>query len=155
MSVHHDTDIHIQIVNIRPLFAIDFDSDVMFIQVIGDFLVLKALSCHLVAPVACSVADRKENRLLLLHSPFECLISPRIPIDRLMGMLQQIGRICFNEPVMFLRGSCMPWLVVQLQTLPLRLLPVSLKRPYRSWPVMLNMPKKTEKTPINWTSCLL
>ena len=53
--------------------------------------VLEALVLHHVAPVAGRVADRQKNRLVLGLRPLERLGPPRIPVDRIVGVLQQIG----------------------------------------------------------------
>ena len=43
---------HVDFVDIRPLFAVDFDTDELFVEDLGDPLVFKGLVGHYMAPVA-------------------------------------------------------------------------------------------------------
>src|SRR5262249_23027392 len=66
-------DLHDELVNvieIRTLFAIDFDANEELVHARGDRLVLERLALHHVAPVARRVTNRQKDRLVLgLGSP--------------------------------------------------------------------------------------
>ena len=51
------------------------------------------------APVAGGIADRKKNRLVLARRRFKRFIAPRIPIHRVVGVLQKIGTLFVRETV--------------------------------------------------------
>ena len=61
------------------------------VQQPGDLRVLEALVGHHVAPMAGRIADGQEDRLLLGRGPRPSLGAPGIPVDRIVGVLQQIG----------------------------------------------------------------
>ena len=52
--------------------------------------VLETLVGHHVAPVAGRIAHREEDRLLLARGPAQRFRAPRLPIDGVRGMLQQV-----------------------------------------------------------------
>ena len=82
---------HVNIIHIRALFTIDLDRDEVLVHVGGNLLVFKALSLHHMTPITRGVADADEDRLVLASRGFKRLRSPRIPVHRVMGMLQQVG----------------------------------------------------------------
>jgi hypothetical protein len=51
------------------------------------------------APVAGGIADTKEDRLVFSLGFLKSLITPGIPIYRVMGMLQKVGGFLVNQPV--------------------------------------------------------
>ena len=51
------------------------------------------------APVAGGIADTKEDRLVFSLGFLKSLITPRIPIYRVMGVLQEVGGFLVNQPV--------------------------------------------------------
>ena len=61
--------------------------------------VLERLVRHHVAPVARRVADRQEDRLVLGAGRGERLVAPRVPVDRVVGVLAQVGAGLVREPV--------------------------------------------------------
>jgi hypothetical protein len=50
---------------------------------------------HDMAPMAGGISDRKKNRLFFIFSFLESLISPRIPVYRIVGMLKKIRAFVF------------------------------------------------------------
>ena len=54
--------------------------------------ILEGLALHHVAPVAGRVADRDEQRPVQLARALQRLLAPRIPVDRVVGMLEQVRR---------------------------------------------------------------
>ena len=88
LAGHRLHGLHIDLVQVRPLLAIDFDADEIAVQALRDGRVLETLVGHHVAPVAGRIADREEDRLLLRAGTLEGLRAPGLPIDRVAGMLQ-------------------------------------------------------------------
>src|SRR3990172_10645374 len=60
---------------------------------------------HDVTPVAGGIADGEEYRLFLSFGPLECFRAPRIPVHRIIGMLQQIRTFLLGEPVLTVAES--------------------------------------------------
>lgn len=75
-------------VYIGVFFPVYFDADKVFIHVCGHFFILKALSLHYVAPVACCIAYTHYHRLVFLLCFLKCLISPGIPVYGIVCVLQ-------------------------------------------------------------------
>ena len=90
---------HIDVVQVRPLLAIDLDVHEPLVQHLGDPRVLEAFVFHHVAPMASGVADGKENRLLFLAGPIQRLRSPGIPVHRIVSMLEQVGAGLVGESI--------------------------------------------------------
>ncbi len=90
---------HIDLVDVRPLLAVDFDGDEVLVEDFGRLRILERLTFHHVAPVAGRVPDRQEDRLVLLLGPVECFFSPWVPVDRVVDMLEEIGAGFVREPI--------------------------------------------------------
>ena len=90
---------HVDGVDVGALFAIDLDADVVTVQVAGDLLVLERLDLHHVAPVAGGVTDRHEERQAPAAGLGERLVAPGVPVDGIVGVLQEIGAGFEDEPV--------------------------------------------------------
>src|ERR1051326_5141705 len=90
---------HIDFVHIRPLFAIDFDADEIFIEERRDLFVFERLAFHHMAPMAGRISDAEKDRLILFPRLGESLLTPRIPIHRVMLMLQQVRRFLARQPI--------------------------------------------------------
>ena len=57
-----------------------------------------------VAPMACGVADRQQNRLVFAACRGQCRLSPRIPVHGVVGVLEQIRRPLLDQPI----RTCFP-----------------------------------------------
>ncbi len=68
-SAHGHHRRHVDGVDVGPLLAVDLDRDEPAGEVVGHRRVLEALVGHHVAPVARGVADRDEDRLVLVAGP--------------------------------------------------------------------------------------
>src|SRR5262245_28511892 len=82
--------VHVDRVEVRPLLAIHLDVDELLVHESGDRLVLERLAPHDVAPVASRVTDREEDGPVLPASSSEGLGPPRVPIDRVVGVLAEV-----------------------------------------------------------------
>src|SRR5204862_2061850 len=79
------------LIDVGTLLAVDLDVDEQLVHHPRRRLVLKALMRHDVAPVAGGIADRQQDRLILLLGLGERFGPPWPPIHRIMLMLQKIG----------------------------------------------------------------
>ena len=69
--------VHVDLVEVRSLFAIDLDADEELVHQRGGLGVLERFVLHHVAPVAGAVADRDEQRLVAAPRLLERLRRPR------------------------------------------------------------------------------
>ena len=56
------------------------------------------------APMTGAIPNGKENGLVFLLRLIKSLIPPRIPINRIMGMLQKVWAFFVNQPVCMFLG---------------------------------------------------
>ncbi len=77
---------HVDAVDVRPLLPIDFDRDERRIHHLADQRIGERLLLHHVTPVAGRVADREEDRLVLLFRFPERFVAPWIPVHRVVRM---------------------------------------------------------------------
>ena len=76
-------------VRLRPMRRAD--SELLYEWITDrDLLILKALMLHHVAPMARGISDREEDRFVLVPGSPQCLGTPRVPVDGVLGMLQQV-----------------------------------------------------------------
>ena len=83
--------IHIDFINIRPFFPVNLDIDEQLIHQRGNVFVLKGLVRHNVAPVARRIANAQQNRFVFSLGFGKSLCAPRVPVHRVVGMLEQVG----------------------------------------------------------------
>ena len=57
---------HVDLVEVGALLAVDLDVDEPLVHQLGDLRVAEDLSLHHVAPVACGISHREEDRLVFL-----------------------------------------------------------------------------------------
>ena len=86
-------------INIGALLPVDLDVDELAVHERRNFRVLEALVSHHMTPVACGVSDRKEDRLFLVASRREGFLVPRVPVHRIVLVLQQVGTGLGRQPV--------------------------------------------------------
>ena len=94
----HDR-VHVDRVEIRALLAVDFDVDEVLVLEPRRLLVLERLVLHHVAPVARCVADGEEDRPVLLPRAGERLLAPRVPVDGVAGVLEEVRARLASQPV--------------------------------------------------------
>ncbi len=101
----------VDLIDVRPLLAVDLDVDEMLVHELGDLLVLEALVLHHVAPVAGRVADRQQHGLARLAGELEGLVTPRVPVDRIVGVLEQVGAglVCQAIGHQIFPMNCLTW----------------------------------------------
>ncbi len=84
--------LHVERVDVRALLAVDLHADEVLVHHRRRRRVLEGLPLHHVAPVAGGVADRHEHRHVARGGVGERLLAPRPPVDRVLGVLEQVGR---------------------------------------------------------------
>ena len=99
MPGQRDDRVHVDRVEVGPLLAVDLDADEVLVHQRRRRGVLERLVLHHVAPVAGGVADREQDRPVLAPRPRERLLAPRIPVDRVLGVLEQVRARLGGEPV--------------------------------------------------------
>ena len=95
---------HVDLVDVRPLLAVDLDGDEQLVHHGSRGVVLKTFVGHHMAPVAGGIADREQDRPVGPLGLGQGLRSPRPPVDRVVLMLQQIGTGFCSKPVIVRRN---------------------------------------------------
>ncbi len=95
---------HVDLVEVRPLLAVELDVDEVAVHRLGDRRVRERLPLHHVAPEAGRIADREEDRLLLAAGARERLLPPRVPVDRVVPVEAEIRAALPAQPV---GGACL------------------------------------------------
>ena len=95
--------VHVDLVDVRPLLAVDLDVDEQLVHHGGCAFVLERLVRHHVAPVAGGVADREQDRPIAALGLGQGLRPPLPPVHRIVLVLQQIGRGRGGQAI-FVRG---------------------------------------------------
>ena len=90
---------HVDAVDVRPLLAIHFYGDEIFIEDARDLLVFERLALHHVAPVAGRVSDRQKDRLVFARGRFERLVAPGIPVHWIVRVLEEVGTLSAGQVV--------------------------------------------------------
>ena len=90
-SRHGLDGVHVDGVDVRPLLAVDLHGHESGVHRRRRGVVLERLVGHDVAPVARRVAHGQQDGPVLAAGPGERFVAPRIPVDRIVGMLPQIG----------------------------------------------------------------
>ncbi len=99
VTAERDDRIHVDGVDVRALLPVDLDAHVELVHDRRRLGVLERLALHHVAPVARAVADRQQNRLVLGAGSGEGLVAPRVPVDRVRGVLEEVRARFLGEAV--------------------------------------------------------
>ena len=112
---HYLSRIHINFIKVRPFFPIDLDANKFLVHDLRNCFVFEAFLLHHMAPVAGGVTNTEEDGLILLPGPAQRFLAPRVPIDRVVSMLQKIGTGLMDQPIRISRlffhslgFSCIP-----------------------------------------------
>ena len=90
---------HVDVVDVRPLLAIDFNVDEQLVHPSSGFGVLERFVRHHMAPVAGGVADREQDRAVAPLGLRQGGCAPRAPVHGIIGVLQEIGRRLASEEI--------------------------------------------------------
>jgi hypothetical protein len=96
---HHLQRIHIDRIDVRTLFAVDFDVHEVRVHQRGDRLVLERLTFHHMTPVTGGVTDREKDRAVFAAGAGESLFAPWVPVNRIAGVLEKVGALLPCESV--------------------------------------------------------
>ncbi len=89
----------VDLVQVRPLLAVNLDVDEVVVHHAGGGLVLEGFVRHHVTPVASGVADRQEDRLVLVLRLLQSGVVPGLPMHGIVGVLAQVRAGLPVEPV--------------------------------------------------------
>jgi len=91
--------IHVDIVNVRPLFPVDFDADKMIVhQICGDFI-FETFPLHHMTPMASRIPDGNDDRFVFYFCFSQGFRSPGKPIHGIVRMLKEIGTLAMDEAI--------------------------------------------------------
>ena len=99
---------HVHPVDVGSNLAVDLDRDEVLVQEPRGRHVVEGLLLHHVAPMAGRVADADEHRAAEPLRGFERLVAPRIPVDRIVGVLLQVGTRLEEQAVAVGRRAVRP-----------------------------------------------
>src|SRR5438093_8843131 len=102
---HHLNGRHVDAIHVRPLLAVHFDRNVVLVQVAGDLLVLEGLLFHHMAPVASRITDGEKYRATEPLRGVERLVTPWIPVDGIVRVLEEVGARLEEESIGELRRA--------------------------------------------------
>ena len=83
--------LHVDGVHVGTLFTIDLHRHEPGVELVCGRVVLEGLVGHDVAPVARGVPDRQEDGTVLGAGLFEGLVTPGVPVDRIVRVLAEVG----------------------------------------------------------------
>ena len=96
---HGDGHVHCHCVDVGTLLTVDLDVDEPIVHHRRRRGVLERLVRHHVTPVTGAVADGDEHRQIRGAGERECLWAPRVPVDRVPRMLEEIGTCLARQSV--------------------------------------------------------
>ena len=91
--------IHVDPVDIWPLLTINLDIDEVLVHERSGLVVLEGLMCHHMTPVAGGVSNGQDDRHVPALGLRECLVTPFVPVNRVVLMLEQVRRSGVGESV--------------------------------------------------------
>jgi hypothetical protein len=96
---------HVDLIDVGPFLAIDFDIDEQVVHHVRGRFILEALMRHDVAPVTGGITNREKNWLVAALSLRQRFESPGPPIDRVVLVLQEIRTGLCGETIAALAGE--------------------------------------------------
>ena len=89
----------VDLIDVGHLLAVDLDADEALVHQARGLRVLERLVRHHVTPVTGGVADREQDRLVLVAGARLRLVAPRVPVDRIVGVLAEVRRRFVGESI--------------------------------------------------------
>jgi len=90
---------HVEVVHVGAFLAVHLDGYEPLVEDRGQAGIGERFALHHVAPVAGRVADREEDGPLLVSRPGERLFPPRMPVHRVVGVLEEVGALLADQAV--------------------------------------------------------
>ncbi len=90
LTGHCDHGVHVNGVQVWTFLAVHFDADEVLVQDAGCLLILKGFVRHHMTPVTGRIADAEEDGLVFLPRSFQGFFAPRVPVDRIVCVLQKV-----------------------------------------------------------------
>ena len=81
----------VDLVEVRALLAVDLDIHEQAVHHRRHFCIFEGFVCHHMAPVTGGIAYRKQDRPVLPAGKGERGLVPGLPLDRVVGVLEQVG----------------------------------------------------------------
>ena len=91
--------VHVELVHIRAFLAVHLDRHEVGVEEFRQFRILEGFALHDVAPVAGRVADAHQHQLVLRLSLRKRLRPPRLPVHRIVRVLEQVGAFLADQAV--------------------------------------------------------
>ena len=91
--------LHVHGVEVRALLAVHLHRHEVLVHDRGSLGILEGLPLHDVAPVARRVPDREQDGTVLAAGLLQGLVPPRVPVHRVVGVLQEVGTGLVGQPV--------------------------------------------------------
>ena len=88
---HGGADLHVNRVHVWPLLPVHLHRDEAPVQNLRHLPILKGLVGHHMAPVTGGIAYAEKNGLVLPLRPLKSLLTPGVPVHRVLPVLAQIG----------------------------------------------------------------
>ena len=82
---------HVNAIDVGPFFTIDFDVHKVAVHDRGGRFIFERFVRHDVAPVTGGVTNREEDRFVFPAGFGERFFAPRIPINRIVRVLEKVG----------------------------------------------------------------
>jgi hypothetical protein len=99
LARHRLAGLHVDRVEVWALLAVELDGDEQLVHQRGRVRILERLALHHVAPVARRVADRQQDRPVLVTRAREGLLAPGVPVHRVVLVLEEIRRRLSGKPI--------------------------------------------------------
>ena len=90
-SVECFFEVQVDGIDVGSLLPVDLHVDEQLVHAGSDGVVLEGLVGHDVAPVARRVAHRQQDRSIERTGRLEGRLAPRVPVDRVVGVLAEVG----------------------------------------------------------------
>src|SRR5262249_39337348 len=98
-SCHDLNGCHVDLIQIRTLFAIDFDVHEIAVHELRNRIVFEGLVLHHVTPVTCRIPDAEQNRLVLASSTLQSFGPPRTTVDPVTSVLEKIASSFVDDSI--------------------------------------------------------
>ena len=99
MESHGLHGIHVDIVQVRALLAVDFDADKMGIHDGCCRCIFKTFLFHHMAPMASRVADGYQDGFVFFICSRQSLWTPGVPIHGVVRVLQEVGTLGMEQSI--------------------------------------------------------